>query len=359
MTQNSTKRVLVTGGAGFVGANLCTSLAARRPEWSIVAFDSLKRRGAELNLARLRAAGVEFVHGDVREPSDLEAVGEIDALVECSAEPSVLAGVDGGVDFVVHTNLLGAYNCLELARRRKADVVFLSTSRVYPVEPLESARWTEGDTRFELDDDQDLRGLSAAGVAEDFSLEGWRTLYGTTKLAAEHLIAEYAQAFGLRTVVDRCGVIAGPWQMGKVDQGVFTHWMLSHYLKRPLSYIGYGGKGKQVRDLIHVDDVVDLIEMQLADIDAWTGTTFNVGGGRESSLSLLETTSLCQELTGNEVPIGPAGEARPGDLRIYISDCERLYAHTDWRPKRGAREILADIFEWIRANEAAVAAALG
>jgi CDP-paratose 2-epimerase len=359
MTQDSTKRVLVTGGAGFVGANLCTSLAARRPDWSIVAFDSLKRRGAELNLARLRAAGVEFVHGDVREPSDLEAAGEIDALVECSAEPSVLAGVDGGVDFVVHTNLLGAYNCLELARRRQADVVFLSTSRVYPVEPLESARWTEADTRFELEDDQDLPGLSAAGVAEDFSLEGWRTLYGTTKLAAEHLIAEYAQSFGLRTAVDRCGVIAGPWQMGKVDQGVFTHWMLSHYLKRPLSYIGYGGKGKQVRDLIHVDDLVDLIEMQLADPDAWAGTTFNVGGGRESSLSLLETTSLCQELTGNEVPIGPAGEARPGDLRIYISDCARLYSHTDWRPKRGAREILADIFEWIRANEAAVAAALG
>ena len=359
MTQNSTKRVLVTGGAGFVGANLCTELAARRPDWTIVAFDSLKRRGAELNLARLRAAGVEFVHGDVRTPSDLEAAGEIDALVECSAEPSVLAGVDGGVDFVVHTNLLGAYNCLELARRRKADVLFLSTSRVYPVEPLESARWTEAETRFELSDDQDLPGLSAAGVAEDFGLEGWRTLYGTTKLAAEHLIAEYAQAFGMRTVVDRCGVIAGPWQMGKVDQGVFTHWMLSHYMKRPLSYIGYGGKGKQVRDLIHVDDLVDLIEMQLADIDSWAGTTFNVGGGRDTSLSLLETTALCQELTGNEVPIGPAGEARPGDLRIYISDCERLYGHTDWRPRRDARQILADIFEWIRANEAAVAAALG
>jgi CDP-paratose 2-epimerase len=359
MTQNGSRRVLVTGGAGFVGANLCIGLRHRRPDWEVVALDSLHRRGSELNPPRLSDAGVEFVRGDVRNPEDLEAVGEFDALVECSAEPSVLAGVDGSTDFVVHTNLLGAYNCLEIARRRSADLVFLSTSRVYPVEPLESARWAEGETRFEWEDQQALPGLSAGGVAEDFPLEGWRTLYGTTKLAAEHLIAEYAQAFGLRAVVNRCGVIAGPWQMGKVDQGVFTHWMLSHYLKRPLSYIGYGGRGKQVRDLIHVDDLVDLIEMQLADTAAWAGTTFNVGGGRESSLSLVETTELCRELTGNEVAIEPAGESRPGDLRIYISDCERLYTHTYWRPQRDPRQTLGDVFEWIRANEAAVAAALG
>ena len=359
MTQNDSRRVLVTGGAGFVGANLCTGLRHRRPGWEVVALDSLHRRGSELNPPRLREAGVTFVQGDVRNPDDLAAVGEFDALVECSAEPSVLAGVDGSTDFVVHTNLLGAYNCLEVARRRSADLVFLSTSRVYPVEPLESAGWTEAETRFELHGDQDQPGLSAAGVAEDFTLEGWRTLYGTTKLAAEHLIAEYAQAFGMRTVVNRCGVIAGPWQMGKVDQGVFAHWMLSHYLGRPLSYIGYGGKGKQVRDLIHVDDVVDLIEMQLADPDAWAGSTFNVGGGRESSLSLLETTELCRELTGNEVPIGPTGESRPGDLRIYISDCRRLYGHTGWRPRRGSRRILEDIFGWISANEASVTATLG
>jgi CDP-paratose 2-epimerase len=341
-----------------VGTNLCIGLRNRRPDWEVVALDSLHRRGSELNPPRLGDAGVDFVRGDVRNPDDLEAVGDFDVLVECSAEPSVLAGVDGSTDFVVHTNLLGAYNCLEIARRRSADLVFLSTSRVYPVEPLESARWMERETRFEWEDEQDLAGVSGAGVAEAFPLTGWRTLYGTTKLAAEHLIAEYAQAFGMRTVVNRCGVIAGPWQMGKVDQGVFTHWLLSHYLKRPLSYIGYGGKGKQVRDLIHVDDLVELIEMQLADTGAWAGTTFNVGGGRDSSLSLLETTALCRELTGNEVPIGPAGEARPGDLRIYISDCDRLFGHTDWRPQRGPREILDDTFEWIRANEAAVTAAL-
>jgi CDP-paratose 2-epimerase len=359
MTQNGRRRVLVTGGAGFVGANLCIGLRQRHPAWEVVALDSLHRRGSELNPPRLRDAGVEFVRGDVRNPADLRSAGEFDALVECSAEPSVLAGVDGSTDFVVHTNLLGAYNCLEIARSRAADLIFLSTSRVYPVEPLEGALWFEDETRFEWADDQEVPGLSRDGVAEAFPLEGWRTLYGTTKLAAEHLIAEYAQSFGMRTVVNRCGVVAGPWQMGKVDQGVFTHWMLSHYLGRPLSYIGYGGTGKQVRDLIHVEDLVDLIARQLADPDGWAGMTFNVGGGRDSSLSLLETTALCRELTGNEVPIGPAGQARPGDLRIYISDCGRLYAHTDWRPQRGPRQTLGDILEWIRANEGPVVAALG
>ena len=113
-------------------------------------------------------------------------------------------------------------------------------------------------------------------------------------------------------VIDRCGVIAGPWQMGKVDQGVFTHWMLAHHFRQPLSYIGFGGRGKQVRDLLHVEDLVDLVERQLLDPGAWDGRTVNVGGGRECSLSLLETTAICRELTGNEVPIAPVAETRAG-----------------------------------------------
>ena len=109
---------------------------------------------------------------------------------------------------------------------------------------------------------------------------GARTLYGATKLAAELLIEEYAAAFDLRAAIDRCGVIAGPWQMGKVDQGVFAWWLLSHLFRRPLSYIGYGGTGKQVRDLLHIDDLVDLVDDQLAEPERWSGVTANVGGGR-------------------------------------------------------------------------------
>jgi CDP-paratose 2-epimerase len=340
-------RVLVTGGAGFVGANLAVALATRHDDWQIVALDNLRRRGSELTLTRLREAGATFAHGDVREPGDLQALGRFDALVECSAEPSALAGVDGDTGYVVRSNLLGAYNCLELARRDGAQVVFLSTSRVYPFGPLDSLAHTEGATRYELAEEQPLPGASAAGVDETFPLDGARTLYGATKLAAELLVAEYGDAFGLATVVNRCGVIAGPWQMGKVDQGVFTHWALSHRFGRPLAYVGFGGTGRQVRDLLHVDDLVDLVGLQLEDPRAWHGATHNVGGGRDGSLSLRETTALCRELSGREIALGAVPETRPGDVPVYISDCSALFERTEWRPRRSPRVILSDIFAWI------------
>jgi CDP-paratose 2-epimerase len=343
--------LLVTGGAGFVGASVSLALAERHPEWRITALDNLRRRGSELNVPRLEEAGVRFRRGDVRRPAEIASVGtEVDAVVECSAEPSVLAGVDGDVDYTVQTNLFGAYHCLELARRAGAQMVFLSTSRVYPYGPLNDVAYEDTGERFELSERQSMAGVTAAGISEDFALQGPRTLYGTTKLAAEHLIEEYRAAFGLRAVVNRLGVVAGPWQMGRVDQGVFAYWALAHHLGRPLAYIGFGGQGKQVRDLIHVGDVVDLVERQLLDPEGWDGQTLNVGGGRECSLSLLETTRLCAELSGRQLEIGSDPETRPGDVPIYITDCSALYERTDWRPQRGAREILADIFDWLDEN---------
>jgi CDP-paratose 2-epimerase len=349
---------LVTGGAGFIGASLAVGLAQRHPDWGVLALDNLRRRGSELNLPRLREAGVDFLHGDVRSLEDLLAVGELDALIECSAEPSVMAGVNDSPDYVVQSNLLGAYNCLELARRAQAQFLFLSTSRVYPVAALERLAYRETETRLELAEEQPLPGASARGIAETFPMEGHRTLYGATKLSAELLVAEYAAAYGLSTVINRCGVVAGPWQMGKVDQGVFTYWMLAHHFKRPLSYIGFGGTGKQVRDLLHVDDLLDLVEEQLGDPSRWVGATVNVGGGRACSLSLLETTELCREITDGIVDVRPSGENRPGDIPIYISDCTRLHEMTDWRPRREPTVILEDIHAWIVEHESALAAAL-
>ena len=352
-------RVVVTGGAGFVGSNVCVGLAERHPEWELVAFDNLHRRGSELNLPRLEEAGVEFVRGDVRSREAVLGLGDCDAIVECSAEPSVLAGIVGDPDYVFQTNLVGAYHCLELARASSAQLVFLSTSRVYPTAALADAAMTEEETRFELAADQLVPGLSERGASEEIPLEGSRSLYGATKLAAELLVTEYAEAYGLRVVVDRCGVIAGPWQMGKVDQGVFTYWLLAHVLGRELSYIGHGGEGKQVRDLLHVDDLLELVDEQLREPDRWAGTTVNVGGGREVSLSLSETTELCRELTGRVVPIASIPEPRPQDPAVYISDCTRLSGLTDWRPKRDARQTLSDTFDWIKANEGALRHALG
>ncbi len=344
--------ILVTGGAGFVGSTLALSLRELYPASRVTAFDNLRRRGSETNLSRLHAGGVTFVHGDVRAPEDLSVGGpDIDLIVECSAEPSVLAGFGDEPSYVVDTNLGGTVHCLNLARRTSADMVFLSTSRVYPTDALNRIAVQEVETRFTIDAGQELLGVSERGINENFSLSGPRTLYGATKLCSELIIQEYAAMYGLRAIVNRCGVIAEPRQMGKVEQGVFALWVAKHHFKQPLSYIGWGGDGKQVRDLLHIDDLAMLIEVQLRDFTRLAGSTFNVGGGTASSLSLRETTELCRQITGNTVPIRREKGNRPGDIRLYITDNQRVQTATGWSPRRTPADVLESIYHWIRADE--------
>jgi CDP-paratose 2-epimerase len=341
--------ILITGGAGFVGSNLALALRAAMPPAEIVALDNLYRRGSELNLPRLEKAGVRFHRGDVRDASTFPA-GPFDVLVECSAEPSVLAGQDGSPDYLFQTNLVGAYHCLEMARAWKSRFIFLSTSRVYPIARLEAHPWREEPTRFAWEDNG-ADAISSRGVAESVDLAGARSLYGCTKLSAEQLIEEYRAAYGLKALINRCGVIAGPWQFGKVDQGVASLWVLAHHFGRPLCYIGYGGKGKQVRDFLHVADLCDLIVEQIRNFDAWDGWRGNVAGGPPNAASLRELTAMCEEITGNKIPIKSVPENRPSDLRLFIGDCARLHARTAWRPMRNVRRIIRDIHVWVRENE--------
>jgi CDP-paratose 2-epimerase len=346
-----TRQVLITGGAGFVGSSLGLGLAQRYPDWKIIALDNLKRRGSELNIPRLKQAGIEFVHGDVRNAEDLEASALlVDLILECSAEPSVLAGYTSP-GYVLQTNLIGTINCLELARQNQADFIFLSTSRVYPIAYLNQLNYTETDTRFQLSEQQDLPGVSAFGISEQFPLDLPRSLYGSTKLASELIINEYGDAYGLRTLINRCGVLTGPWQMGKVDQGVFALWVANHYFQKSLKYIGYGGTGKQVRDFLHVADLLDLIDIQIANLAQFKGQTFNVGGGQDFSLSLYETTKLCQEITGNSIMIEAVPENRTGDMPIFITDSRKISSMTGWQPQRDGRKLIQDIFDWIYDHE--------
>jgi CDP-paratose 2-epimerase len=353
------KTLLVTGGAGFIGSSLAIELKRRYPDRRVVAFDNLRRRGAELNVMRVRAAGVEFSHGDVRSDADLAPFrADLDVILECSAEPSVLAGRDGQVRYVVDTNLFGCVNCLELARVTGAAFVFLSTSRVYPTATLCRLRYDDRGDRFHLLDDQPVAGASARGIAEDFPLDGARTLYGTTKLASELLIAEYVDMFGLNAVVNRCGVVSGPWQMGHAEQGVFAHWMVAHAFRRRLAYIGFGGQGHQVRDVLHVADLADLIDIQLRQRDRLAGEVVNAGGGLATSVSLLEFTRICEALTGNHLEMGSVAETRPGDVPVYITDNSRVTKRFGWTPRRSIDDIARDLYAWVREHEAALRATL-
>jgi CDP-paratose 2-epimerase len=350
-------RILITGGAGFVGSTIGIELKRRYPQADVTALDNLRRRGSELNVPRLKAAGIRYVHGDVRVAADLESL-RCDLLIECSAEPSAQAGYDGAPDYVVDTNLFGCYNCLKLAMHTRADFIFLSTSRVYPTAILNGLAFRETGSRFEWLDEQPVRGASRHGISEELSTKGARSIYGMTKLAAELMIEEFAAAYNLRYLINRCGLIAGPWQMGKVDQGVVALWLAAHFFERSLRYIGFGGGGKQVRDVLHVDDLADLVATQSECMNSFNGLTLNVGGGAEFSLSLREMTAACEVVTGKCIEIGSEAAERPADLRVYITDTRKIEQHCGWRPSRGPEVVLRDIHRWVRDHQQLVGASL-
>lgn len=348
MKARNMKKILITGGAGFVGSNLGILFKQDNPEIEVIAFDNLRRRGSELALQRLKQNGVQFVHGDVRNPDDLAATGEVDLILECSAEPSVHAGYDGQTSYVVQTNLMGTVNCLEVARRFNADFIFLSTSRVYPIHSLRNLPYAKEGKRFVISQGQAGHGWGENGVSTEFPLSGVRSLYGATKLASELLIEEYASMYGLRTIINRCGVLTGPWQMGKVDQGFIVLWAARHLFGGTLAYTGFDGQGLQVRDALHVADLYDLLTIQLAKIESVKGKVFNVGGGHRQSVSLAELTSQCELLSGNRLSIGNDPLTRDADIPWYVTDNGQITAETGWAPKRDFNQILEEIFAWLR-----------
>ena len=342
------KKILITGGAGFVGSNIAVALKRHYSDLQVIALDNLYRKGSELNLPRLQRNGIEFIRGDVRNPQDIARAGKIDFLIECSAEPSVLAGKDGDTDYLVQTNLYGAVNCAEYCRKNNSGMVFLSTSRVYPIEPLVNCNLIEKSTRFELSDEQKVYGLCSKGVSEDFPMKGARSIYGATKYAAEIMLEEYRQTFSIPIIINRCGVIAGPWQFGKVDQGIAVFWLASHMFGKPLKYIGFGGAGKQVRDMMHIDDLVELVLLQLKEPAKFANGVWNAGGGREISVSLLELTEICGKLTGKKVLIGSDTETRYADIPVYISNAREINTFCGWKAKLPIEKIIEDIYVWLK-----------
>ncbi len=317
----------------------------------VVSLDNLKRRGSELNITRLKSGGVDFFHGDIRQIEDIRAVGDIDLIVECSAEPSVLAGYNSSPDYLMQTNLQGTINCLDIARATQADFIFLSTSRVYPIKTINELRYRESDTRFKLEEGQDIPGVTKRGFSEEMSLSGVRSLYGATKLCSELIIQEYIEMYNIRGVINRCAVLTGPWQMGKIDQGVIVLWVARHLFGGELGYFGYGGTGKQVRDILHVEDLFQLLITQYKNIDKHNGQVYNVGGGREVSLSLCELTGLCEKFSGKKIKINAVKETRVADIPYYITDNSKVEQSTGWSPSISKESIIEEITGWVSDNK--------
>jgi CDP-paratose 2-epimerase len=352
-------KILITGGCGFVGSNLAVLFKQYYTDSEVYCLDNLSRRGSEVNLQKVLAAGGKFVHGDVRVKTDFDRIPAVEIIIDAAAEPSVLAGkVPGELENLIDTNLNGTINTLYFAKKHQAAIIFLSTSRVYPYDTLSEAKLVASPQRFNLSNDQALNGLSEQGVAENYPLEGLRSLYGATKLASEYFIQEFAHSFGLPAVINRCGVLSGPYQMGKIDQGVIVLWMAKHFWKGRLGYIGYGGLGQQARDVLHVRDLFRLVQWQIANLGLQKGQIFNVGGGLENTVSLAELTELCTQITGKTIEMGSSLENRPGDLPIYITDNSKIMDFSSWKPEITIPTLLQEVHDWFIADEASLKAIL-
>ncbi len=335
MKSRTERRVLITGGAGFIGSNLAARLL-QVPSTHVMVYDNLARPGVERNLAWLRSLAspgqLAVVPGDVRDRTLLaEAAVGATEIFHFAAQVAVTSSIDDPLADC-HTNILGTLHVLEAARAARIPplVLFTSTNKVYgSLEKLPTQRigdrYAFADSAFE-------------GVSEQHPLD-FHSPYGCSKGAADQYVHDYARIYGVPTVVFRMSCIAGPRQLGTEDQGWVAHFLYSALEGNPVTIYG---DGCQVRDVLHVHDLVDAMEAAVAHRQRTAGEVFNVGGGLAQAVSVREALALIERQTGRPVEARYA-EARPGDQRIYISDTARLRTATGWRPTRSLDRTFADI----------------
>ena len=348
-------RILITGICGFVGSTLAKALLAHRCDLEILGIDNFIRPGSETNRAELKALGIKVLHGDIRSASDLESIPIVDAVIDAAANPSVLAGVDGKTSSrqLIEHNLLGTINLLELCKARQAAFILLSTSRVYSIPPLANLAVKIENDAFVPDPSAGALppGLTSAGVDETFSTQPPVSLYGSTKLASEMLALEYGETFGCQVFINRCGVMAGAGQFGRPDQGIFAYWINSHLRRRPLGYIGFDGKGHQVRDCLHPRDLAPLVLDQILSLQQFSTADriINLSGGAESAMSLRQLTAWCNERCGHHEVVSKP-ENRPFDIPWMVLDSTKAQTLWNWQPATTRNQILEEIARHAEAN---------
>ncbi len=344
-------KILITGICGFVGSRVAGALRERAADIEIAGIDNLLRPGSETNRAQLSSRGIRVIHGDLRMRSDVDMLPASDWVIDAAANPSVLAGVDGKSSprQLAENNLGGTLNLLEYCRERKAGLILLSTNRVYSVRALAGLPVVEHGNAFELDSAGALpQGVSADGLNEQFSVEQPVSLYGATKLASEVMAAEYGAAFHFPVWINRCGVLAGAGQFGTAEQGIFSYWLHAHAARIPLRYIGFGGRGLQVRDAFHPDDLADLISLQTR-ANPPADPIFHAGGGLDHAMSLAQLTAWANERFGAHEPV-PDLKPRPFDAPWMVMNSLRASIELGWVPRRSLSSILEEIAQHVAEN---------
>ena len=323
----------------------------RLPHMEIFGLDNLLRPGSEGNRIELASRGIKFFHGDLRMRSDVESIPACDWVIDAAANPSVLAGVDGRSSprQVGEHNLTGTLNVLEYCREKKAGLVLLSSSRVYSVRDLAALPVREHEQGFVLDTAKVLNdGVSEAGITELFPVRQPISLYGATKLSSEIMAIEYGSTFGFPVWIDRCGVLAGAGQFGTAEQGIFSYWLHAHAARVRLRYIGFCGRGYQVRDAFHPEDLADLVVAQMRR-DPPQDAIYNAGGGASNAMSLAQLTKWCDDRFGKHEPECDP-RPRPYDIPWLVMDSSRIARELGWARKRSLSSILDEIAVHVRNN---------
>lgn len=336
-------KILITGIAGFVGSKLATGLKNFNQNLEIQGIDNFSRRGSDNNIFYLQKADIKLFHGDIRLQSDIDTLPFANWVIDCAANPSVLAGLDSQVSSrqLIENNLHGTINLLEYCKRHKAGLILLSTSRVYSAELLANIEVEPVNERYQIKK-AEMDGFSDLGISERFPTIPPISLYGASKLASEQLSLEYGNSFDFPVWINRCGVLAGAGQFGKADQGIFSYWIHSFKERKPLKYFGFGGTGYQVRDALHPNDLIPLLIRQICEPNWEAPKIVNLGGGIENSLSLRELSNWCKNrFKANRVE--STIEERPMDAPWIVLDSSVAQNAWNWRPKIGITEIIEEI----------------
>lgn len=334
-------KILITGGCGFVGSNIAIYLKKEFKKVKISSLDNLMRKGSNLNRERLKNYKIHNYKIDIRNNNNFKKLPKFNLVIDCCAEPAIEASTKDP-DRVFNTNLVGTFNILKKCIKDKSNIIFLSSSRVYSIEKLRKQV-------KKINLNKPIKVIRR--INESFETSSASSLYGFTKLASEKLIKEMFFQRKLKFIINRFGVIAGPWQFGKQDQGFVTMWLARHLLKKKLSYIGFGGYGNQVRDILHIDDVCKIILLQIKKLNSINNKTFNIGGGPKNALSLKILTSKCQKLTNNKINIGKVATTSKFDIPMFVTDINKIVKFYKWRPKKNINHILNDIFVWLKDNK--------
>jgi len=345
-------KILLTGACGFVGSTLVRAWQESGTTHEFTGVDSLIRPGSETNREDLVRRGVKLIHADLRSQTDTATLPRADWVIEAAANPSVLAGVDGKTNSrqLMEHNFWTTVNMLEYCRQTGAGFILLSTSRVYSLAALSGLSMSTVNQAFVPDLAKSCPvGLSAAGVAEEFSTDAPASLYGASKLISERIALEYGQAFGFPVWIDRCGVLAGAGQFGHAEQGIVSYWIAAWASRRPLTYIGFGGNGHQVRDVLHPRDLIPVLDRQMQSPSASPRRIFNLSGGVRQAVSLRALSDWCAERFGPREVTSDANP-RPFDVPWLVLDSARAEQALGFRPTVSLPRILQEIADFVEHN---------